>query len=460
MFFAELAKFKNSTAVIDGDFRLSYQQLAEKCDEFAQQVLAQYPEKTLVLLKAQNDHLSLVAYLSCLRLAYPLMLVDPDINPEQLANLQKTYQAGCVIEKLNIHTLDGDGDGDGDKGQFADELALLLSTSGSTGSAKQVCLSANNLQANAESICEYLPILATDKTITTLPFFYSYGLSVINSHLLVGACIVFSRSSVVSREFWQVFKQQEISSLAGVPYTYEMLLRLRFERMDLPSLRYFTQAGGKLKKQLVLRLAEYAAQSNKPFFVMYGQTEATARMAYLNSETVQTKPDSIGQAIPYGKLSLLDEQGKVITVSNQVGELVFQGPNIMLGYAESAQDLLVFKKITSLATGDLAYCDQEGDYFIQGRIKRFIKLFGQRLNLDEVEQLLAQKKLESYCTGDDTKLIVAIENCSNIKQLTTDISQALKLHRSVIKVFSVAELPLNANGKKDYQQVLEWATEQ
>jgi acyl-CoA synthetase (AMP-forming)/AMP-acid ligase II len=430
--------------------------LQKNCDEFAAELKNGLKDcSPLIFLKAQNSGATLTAYLTCLQMGLPLLLLDPDIQPEKLQGLVNTYQPNCVIEGFTCEFIEGS------QGQsVSSELALMLSTSGSTGSAKQVCLSANNLNANALSICEYLPILASDKTITTLPFFYSYGLSVINSHLLAGACIVFCQDSVISREFWRTFKQHNISSFAGVPYTYEMLMRLRFERMALPSLRYFTQAGGKLNTDLVKRLAALANEQQQNFYVMYGQTEATARMAFLASDKALLKPDSIGQAIPNGQLNLRDEQGNIIDEPNQIGELVYVGPNIMLGYAESREDLVQFESRAQLATGDIAYRDQEGDYFIQGRIKRFIKLFGQRINLDEVEQLLAEKKLECYCTGDDTKLIVAVKNHNNIKQLTTEICQDLKLHHSVVRVMSVVELPLNANGKKDYQQVLQWATEQ
>ena len=450
MFFNALTTYQQNIVAIEQGMVTSYAELAERCQQFSEQ-LTQTSElkRPLLFVKAHNNVDTLVVYLSALQNKFPVLLLDPDIEQEKLANLLRVYQPNFLLENKTITPLNTT------QHKMADTLALMLSTSGSTGSPKQVCLSQQNLQANAQSICDYLPIQLSDKTITTLPFFYSYGLSVINSHLLAGACIVFNQHTMLSREFWQVFNAQQISSFAGVPYHYEMLLKLRFERMDLPSLRYFTQAGGKLSEPLVKKLSAYASSQHKAFFMMYGQTEATARMAYLPSDKVSIKPNSIGQAIPNGEFSLLDEQGMAVNESNQAGELVYSGPNVMLGYAEYVTDLTGLKPITQLHTGDIASRDSDGDYFIVGRKKRFIKLFGQRINLDEVEQLLAKKQLETYCLGDDTKLIVAIKKANDIKVLRTTICRLLNIHISVIEVLSVDELPVTANGKKDYKRILE-----
>lgn len=447
MFFQQLAQKGDNPAAIEGDTILSYRQLAQECERFASEL---GPKRQLIVLKAHNSIATLVAYLSALMHKHPLMLVDPQLSAEKLDKLIQCYQPNVLIDELKLTRLSATNL------SMAAELALLLSTSGSTGSAKQVALSSCNLHANAASICAYLPIKAGDKTITTLPFFYSYGLSVINSHLLAGACIVFNQYSLVNREFWQVFRQHEVNSLAGVPHSYDMLLKLRFTRMELPSLRYFTQAGGKLTADKVLQLAEYALQHNKQFFVMYGQTEATARMAYLSPEKVLTKPEAIGRAIPGGQLTLLDEQGQLIETCNVQGELCYSGDNVMLGYAQSFQDLASFSPASLLHTGDLAYRDEEGDFIICGRLKRFIKLFGQRINLDEVENLIqAHSQRQTYCCGDDSKLLIAVKNCDDIQSLKLFVCTYLSLHPSALELRSVTELPLSANGKKDYQSLME-----
>jgi long-chain acyl-CoA synthetase len=447
VFFQQLAQKGDTLAAIDGGTRLSYRQLADACAQFASEL---GPKRQLIVLKAHNSIATLVAYLAALTHQHPVLLVDPQLSDDKLDKLIQCYGPNVLIDELKIKLLDAR------PLPMAEELSLLLSTSGTTGSAKQVALSALNLQANAASICAYLPIQVSDKTITTLPFFYSYGLSVINSHLLAGACIVFNQYSLVNREFWQVFKQQQISSFAGVPHSYDLLLKLRFTRMDLPSLRYFTQAGGKLSADKVLLLAEYAKQHNKAFYVMYGQTEASARMAYLSPEKALCKPDAIGQAIPQGQLILLDEQGKPIHDNEQRGELCYQGDNVMLGYAESAKDLGIFSPPVQLHTGDLAYRDEDGDFIICGRLTRLIKLFGQRINLDEVETLiLTYRQLETYCCGDDSKLLIAAKDCDDIQSLKAFVCTYLNLHHSALEVRAVTELPISANGKKDYQRLMD-----
>jgi acyl-CoA synthetase (AMP-forming)/AMP-acid ligase II len=452
VFFNLLNKSSNAIAAIEADQQLSYAQLAAKCADFANRLAG---PRQLIFLKAHNNIDTLIAYLAALSGEHPLMLLNPAIAEDKLTRLIALYQPNLMIENFNVTRLN-------DKTlNLAQDLSLLLSTSGSTGSAKQVALSAANLQANAQSICDFLPIENTDRTITTLPFFYSYGLSVINSHLLVGATIVFSDYSFVNREFWQLFNEHKISSFAGVPHSYDMLLRLRFERMQLPSLRYFTQAGGKLAGDKVQQLAQYAQQNEKQFFVMYGQTEATARMSYLPSELALRKPDSIGRAIPGGELTLQNAQGDEVIESNVSAELVYQGANVMLGYAEMSSDLSEFPPKAKLLTGDIAYRDLDGDFNITGRKKRFIKLVGQRLNLDEVENLLREKNLETYCCGDDNRLIVAVLKSTNknndnkaLKQL---ISTILQLHHSLLCILHIDQPPLTANGKKDYQAVMTMA---
>jgi long-chain acyl-CoA synthetase len=449
-FFEHLPHFASNIAALEGQTQISFAELAGQTTQFRQQ-LAQpsSPERQLVFLKAHNNIATLLAYLACLQAQHPIMLLDPAISLDKLQSLTKQYQPNVLIDNGSIERLHAN------KLSLSPHLAVLLSTSGSTGSAKQVCLSRENLQENAQSIATYLPIWPSDRTITTLPFFYSYGLSVINSHLLRGACIVFNQDTMMSREFWHTFKQQKITSFAGVPYHYEMLIRLRFDNMDLPCLRYFTQAGGKLNEAHVGLLAQYAETHNKAFFTMYGQTEATARMAYLSPERVAKKPYAIGRAIPGGQFYLRDENSALITKPRQSGELIYCGGNIMLGYANGQQDLVHFDPLPELATGDLAYQDEEGDFVITGRLKRFIKLFGQRLNLDEIECLLNQKGFESYCVGDDSKLLVAIKNEVDLQQLKMSLSRDIRVNHTAINIVKVKDLPLTANGKKDYPALMQ-----
>lgn len=445
MFWSDLHLYGDKTAVIEGTEKLTYEELVARCDEIARQLGV---ARKLVFVFATNNISGLIAYLACLRAGHVVMMIDPGLDKSKLDVLFETYLPNFYIEQERVTAFQHE------EYQLDQQLALLLSTSGSTGSAKQVALSFDNLQHNADAICQYLPIRASDKTISTLPLFYSYGLSVINTHLNCGATIVFTEFSMLNRQFWALMEAENINSFAAVPHNYDMLLRLKFPSKHLPELRYFTQAGGKLAKQKVQQLATYAKESNKQFFVMYGQTEATARMAYLEPELASTNPSSIGQAIPMGKFELRDERGRTITQPKITGEILYQGPNVMLGYADSVEDLSQFGSIESLETGDLGYMDEQGLYFIVGRKKRFIKLFGKRINLDDIESYFSKLGVESMCSGNDAKLVVAVKNVNNINDLKKDLSQTLNVHSSVIEMLAVSELPINANGKKDYTGLL------
>ena len=219
------------------------------------------------------------------------------------------------------------------------DLALLLSTSGSTGSPKLVRLSYENLLSNTMSICEYLKIIRADRPITTLPMNYSYGLSVINTHLYAGASIILTDQSYAQKTFWDLFKKNSATSFSGVPYTYEILKRIHFERMELPSLKCMTQAGGKLSEELQRFFAEYAIKRNIDFYVMYGQTEATARMSYLAPKLAMEKLGSIGKAIPRGRFEIRDDQNNIINQPGVKGNLFYCGTNVFMGYADSINDL-------------------------------------------------------------------------------------------------------------------------
>lgn len=444
MYFHNLNRFGKAPAVFHPEGETCYARLDELVHKFKEHFPA---HKQLVILKADNDLYTLVSYLACLQAGHTMLLVAEELSDDKLRVLIDSYRPNFLINDHHVTQLNDNVH------QIDEDCALLLSTSGSTGTAKQVALSYENLQHNAASISGYLPIEASDKAMMTLPLYYSYGLSVLNSHLLNGASVVFTPFTFVNRQWWDLLERLKITSFAGVPHSYEMLLRLRLTTKPLPFLRYFTQAGGKLDPQHVNQLGQYACENGKQFFVMYGQTEATARMAYLSPEQVLDKPQSIGQAIPGGQLRLIDELGKAIEQTHAEGELEYTGPNVMLGYTESLEDLASFKPSSTLLTGDLAVKDKDGDFYIKGRKKRFVKIFGQRLGLDEIETLLAQRGITCYCCGNDEKLVIATDADSelDIKKLTSKI---INLHPSAIDLYYVESLPINSNGKKDYHAIM------
>ncbi len=253
------------------------------------------------------------------------------------------------------------------------DLALLLATSGSTGDAKFVRLSRTNLLANARSIAQYLDITDSETAAQSLPMHYSYGLSIVNSHLVSGASVAFTSHSFIRPEFWRMVDACGCTSFAGVPYMYEMLNRLRISPTERRTVRTMTQAGGHLKVDLALQFHSAARRAGARLFVMYGQTEATARMAYVPPDRLEEKPGSIGVAIPGGELWLEPVDGEPA-----VRQLYYRGPNVMMGYASGPADLARSAELGGiLATGDLGECDHDGFYRITGRLARFAKLFRQ-----------------------------------------------------------------------------------
>lgn len=339
--------------------------------------------------------------------------------------------------------------------KLSEDLGLLLTTSGSTGSPKLVRLSYENIHSNAEAIGKYLHITAQERPITSLPMYYSYGLSVINSHLLKGATILLTDRPVIQKEFWTFAKEQEATSIAGVPYTYEMLKRLRIFQLDLPSLTTFTQAGGKLSPLLAKEYIEKACQNGKQFIIMYGQTEATARMSYLPWEKAAEKFDSIGIAIPGGSFELIDEEGKEITTPEAEGELVYAGNNVSLGYAECPKDLALENENKGiLHTGDIARRDKDGFYYITGRMKRFVKIWGNRVNLDATEQLVKAVTSSCACVGIDDQLTIFTSDPGKEEEIKSVLVHKTGLNGRAFTVKLIDCIPKNTSGKIQYTELM------
>ncbi len=403
----------------------------------------------LVAVECANRAANVAAYLGALRASCPVLLLDATLGTTLKSELCHHYGIAWTMDARGTWHHTG-----GRSPATHPKLALLLSTSGSTGSAKLVKLSLDNLDANAQSIAQYLDLQQADRPITSLPIHYSYGLSVINSHLLVGATLLLTSNAVTSRPFWDFFMQQRASSLSGVPATYVMLRQLRFERMTLPSLVTLTQAGGRLAPPHIEWFAEQARTTGRRFFVMYGQTEACARIAYVPPDTLPEKSGSIGIAIPGGNLWLVDKDGKPIDTAHVTGELHYRGPNVMMGYASNAKELAAPDALQGkLATGDLGWRDEDGYYFISGRIKRFVKVFGNRIGLDELEAQLQSCGYDVAVVGVDDHLMIAVRGLMHPAALLDYVATRYQLHRSAITVLAVSEFPRSASGKLLYSEL-------
>ncbi|MBT2400482.1 AMP-binding protein [Streptomyces sp. ISL-100] len=445
-----LAAHGDRTAVITADGPVSYRELAARVDATARSLGR---ERRLVLLVAANTVDALVVHLAALAAGHPVLLVPGD-HPEAVRSLIEAYDPDVVAHPdggewvlderrdVSAHTLHPD-------------LALLLSTSGSTGSPKLVRLSHENLQANAESIAEYLDIRDADRAATTLPMHYCYGLSVIHSHLLRGAAVILTSRSVTDACFWELFRTARGSSLAGVPYTFDLLDRVGFATMDLPHLRYITQAGGRLAPERVARYAALGRAAGWDLFVMYGQTEATARMAYLPPDLAETRPEAAGIAIPGGSFRL---QPLPDWPGESTGELVYAGPNVMLGYAESPEDLGLGRTVDELHTGDIARRTPDGLYELVGRRSGFAKILGLRIDPQQVEVMLERHGVTSCCTADDDALVVAVAgdpdalDPARVRRL---VSAECGLPARAVRVRVLPQLPRLATGKPDYRAIRE-----
>lgn len=457
-----LLKFKNNTALIDEQGCVcTYARLHQATEELA----ANIPNRSLVFSLCTNTIGSVIGYVSFLNHRMVPLMLDEHVDRALLENFlaiycpdylwlpnadaaefegQIVYSAYgyTLLKRPKEHVF-----------PLHEDLALLLTTSGSTGSPKFVRQSYENIEANTESIVEYLDLDETERAITTLPMNYTYGLSIINTHLYAGASVILSPYTVVQREFWTLFTEQQATSFGGVPYTYEMLNKLRFFMRKLPSLRTMTQAGGKLLPELHRKFAEYAQREGKKFVVMYGQSEATARMAYLPADKALDKCGAMGIAIPGGTFHLLDEEGQIITSPNIVGELLYEGRNVMLGYAECGEDLAKGNEYAGcLLTGDMASFDEDGFFTIVGRKKRFLKLFGNRIGLDETERLIKSNftNFDCACTGKDDAMYVFITAENHITDVKLFLSGKTNLNPAAFHVKFLNEIPKNDAGKTLY----------
>ena len=341
------------------------------------------------------------------------------------------------------------------------DLALLMSTSGSTGSPKLVRLSAANLLANATSIVEFQRLTDADRAVTTLPLHYSFGLSVLHSHLVAGAGVVVTDRSVVEPEVAAALRDHGITNVAGVPHTYELLEQAGPERLRVDTLRFLAQAGGRMEPDRVAAWANRAHEWGAEWFTMYGQTEATARMSYVPPNLVRDHPGTIGIAIPGGHFSLepLDESSAM--EAGGVGEIVYRGPNVMLGYATDVDDLARGAEVDALHTGDLGRIDPAtGLLEVVGRRSRRIKPFGLRLDLDDLERRLALAGFEARVAGDDEVVAVAGTNgTTGGPALARAVTEITALPESRVLVTS-GPPPINANGKVDYAGLLATARTQ
>lgn len=466
-FYPDFLKNKDRYAAIDDSGKgLTYGDLID----FSKTMGDAVKKRSIIFILCENKMGSLAGCVAFLNnLVIPLLL-DANMDRQLLWNLIDTYKPNylyipeCLREEfsdfalcLNLYEYLLLKTSYVPQYPVHDDLALLVSTSGSTGSPKLVRQSYKNIMSNGIAIIDYLGIDSNERPITTLPMHYTYGFSIINSHLLAGATVLLTTRTLVEKGLWDFFREQKATSFGGVPYTFEMLKKLRFFRMELPSLKTITQAGGKLSLDLSREFVEYADARGIRFFVMYGQTEASPRMSYLPPEYALSKCGSMGIAIPGGEFFLVDENGIIIDENEQEGELAYRGENVTLGYAECREDLAKGDERGGvLFTGDIARRDHDGFYYITGRKKRFIKLFGNRVNLDEAEHLIKGRVSDCACCGDDDHMLIYVTEPGREDELRQLMASRTGIHHSAFAVKIIPAIPKNESGKTRYSELMCW----
>ncbi|GIJ51685.1 AMP-dependent acyl-CoA synthetase [Virgisporangium aliadipatigenens] len=416
--------------------------------------------RCLVFVFADPSVHTAVHYLAAIENGHAVALLD---GSAPLGPLLARYRPEVVVHPPGTPPPDGyHAAGDGLARSTAQgepphpDLAVLLTTSGSTGSPKFVRLSRENIASNAAAIAASLGLTRADRAVSSLPLHYSYGMSVLHSHLWSGGSVLLTPPDVLSPDFWATVRRHGVTFFGGVPATYEILHRLRFDFTDQPALRALTQAGGRLSADLV---NDFAARVGGRFYVMYGQTETSPRMTCLPPERLPDKPGSVGPALPGGTLTVRGPDGLPLP-AGRPGAVHYTGPNVMLGYAHERADLsLGDVQGDTIDTGDLGHLDDEGYLYVTGRTRRIGKLFGTRLNLDEVEGLLHGHGPVAAVNAlpDELTLFCAWGDPTRFADARRSLASTLRLPPRALRFVHVDTLPVLASGKTDYRRLAEQA---
>ena len=463
--FDKLDKYSSNIAVIDENIKaFTYKDLLFLADELGKKI----PKRATIFLICKNSYEFVLSYVGLIRQRAVVFLINNSINDEKLDYLINHYKPKYILTPKEINKLSVKmkelfnlnkkyrlfETNFITKQNVYEELALLMTTSGSTGSPKFVKLSYLNIFNNASKIANYLNIKSTDRPITTMQPSYSYGLSIINSHLIKGCSIVMTECTLFEKKFWKILRKTKATTFGGVPFIYEILSKLKFDSMDLPYLNYITQAGGKLNKNLLSEFIEISKKKKIKLYVMYGQTEATARMSFLEWKLIKKKIGSIGKPLPGGKFFIINDKNKIIKENNVSGELIYKGNNVMLGYAENIKDLKKGKvNKGKLLTGDLAMRDKDGFYYITGRKNRYLKMFGLRLSLDEIEQQIKDQGTDCACLGKEDNLAIFITNSNKKEVINKYFLENLGINKSGFTINIIQKIPRNQDGKILYSNL-------
>ena len=462
--FSNFNKFGGKNAIISKNSEISYLEL----DNFSK-INNIFNKHSLVLLINDNSMESIMMYVLLMKSKnVSVMLIENNTNEKSISEILKSYHHDYIIlPKKKFKYVNNKFNSlleIGHYSVFRNKInkiksininhKLMLTTSGSLGSSKFVSLSPENLKFNSKQIIEYLNIKKNDNIITTMPMSYSYMLSIINTHLETGSTIYINQNSIFQREFWDYFRKKKINSFSGVPYHFQILEKNNFKFLNTNYLKYITCAGGKLDERIIKKIYNFCLKNKVKFYSMYGQTEASPRLSYLPYSYLKKKPSSIGMGLKGTKIWLEDKGGKKIKTVNKIGELVCTGKNIFNGYCNTRKDLSKkIKKNKILKTGDLAYYDKDKFFFICGRKSRIAKIFGIRINLDELEKKLSNEYVRVICKSEENKIYLFTKKKINKKKLMKIAEKVTMQNSNAFKIITLNRFPMTNSGKIKYSSL-------
>ncbi len=466
-----ITPLEESPAVYDDrhDSWLTREELRTASLDLARTISSEH--KRLAFLFCGVNSETLIGLLAAAAAGHATALIDPSVPDDVLTGLIEAYQPELILgapgigEKLGVAGTSGSldcrarviewiaRDGGSSFPPIDSSLQLLLSTSGTTGSRKYVRLSDDAVVANARQIAEALAIGEGSVGVAHLPLHYSYGLSVVTSHLAAGGRICLINDSITSPSFWSKIGAAGGSHFPGVPFHYAALARLGLG-LAPDSVKVFTQAGGALDVRLQTKMHGLATQRGGQFFVMYGQTEASPRMATLQHADFSRKAGSVGVALAGGQFSIVDDKSAPLP-ADAIGTVVYEGPNVMLGYATARADLGKGDEMKGrLETGDLGRLDAEGFLYLTGRTKRFAKIAGYRLGLDEIEQeLFAVCPVACLDLGEKIAVAHEQESETALKARVRELADSYKVPSSSFALRKIVQIPRASSGKIDYARL-------
>ena len=462
--FKKFENFKKKIALISETTKpITYGDLIKITNNLKKNI----PERSLIFLISGNNIASIISYIFSIRNNSVIMLIDINVPKKEITNLIEKYEPNYFIAPKSLVKKNKNFKYIKDlynysiletsfkkKIRLNENLSVLLPTSGSMGSPKFVKLSRQNLKSNTDAIIKYLKIKSKDRSITNMPFGYSYMLSIINTFLESGASIYITNQHVLSNKFWREYKNNKITSINGVPYFYEILIKFGLNKVYTRYLKTITQAGGKPSNNILSKLSNFSEKKRINVFFMYGQTEASPRMAFLNLKKSKNKLGSIGKAISKSKIWLDGDDNEEIKEPFKEGEIIFKGKNVFMGYSHNQKDLITDDLNNGiLRTGDIGYFDKDRYFFITGRKNRLAKIVGNRLNLDEIEQRMRKISYEVACLEIKEKIYIFFEKNYNSKKILIKISEITNQNMINFHCLKIKKFPLTNSKKINYSRL-------